>query len=142
MSFARGKYALGICDRCGCAYKLIELRKEVQDGRRMSMKVCSSCFDPDHPQWRTKQNVIDYESLFEPRPDKRESFRSVFGWTPLPLGVECFAELGTVNAVVPTGGIELPPPPPIDEEIEPGFDDAVDALHQLLNETMPAPNYW
>ena len=45
MTYATGKYALALCDRCGFRYKLLELRKEWT-----GLKVCDSCFEPKHPQ--------------------------------------------------------------------------------------------
>ena len=50
--YAKGKKALGICDRCGFTYKLAELKYEVEDKVRNGLRVCNSCFDPDHPQLR------------------------------------------------------------------------------------------
>ena len=64
MPYARGKYALGICDRCGFQTKYLDLQKEWT-----GFKVCSECFEPKHPQLTPPKNIIDPEALFEPRPE-------------------------------------------------------------------------
>jgi hypothetical protein len=71
--FAAGKIALGICDRCGLSYDLKELRKEIVKGRITNLKVCSVCFDPDHPQLHLGEFPIDDpQALREARPDTGE----------------------------------------------------------------------
>ena len=50
MSYARASKALGECDRCGFTFKLNDLRYEVTDKIRNGLRVCSDCFDEDHPQ--------------------------------------------------------------------------------------------
>ena len=42
--------ALGICDRCGRAYKLLKLREEYKNLRSSSLKVCEDCLDSENPQ--------------------------------------------------------------------------------------------
>lgn len=46
-SFARGSKAWGHCQRCGFRYKLSQL---VSDGQVEGLRVCTSCYDPRHPQ--------------------------------------------------------------------------------------------
>ena len=53
MSYASGKFAIGLCDRCAFEYPLLDLKKEWT-----GFKVCSECFEPKHPQL-----------LYNPRPD-------------------------------------------------------------------------
>ena len=70
MSYASGKYALAVCDRCGQQYKYSQLREEVENGRRNGLRVCSPCHDEDHPQLRLgKEKVVDPQALRDPRPD-------------------------------------------------------------------------
>ena len=64
MAYAQGKYALGICDRCGMQYKFTTLRKEWT-----GFKVCAECYEPKHPQLEPKRNVSDSIALRDPRPD-------------------------------------------------------------------------
>tara|TARA_Y100001973_G_C5188260_1_gene329245 strand:+ start:131 stop:472 length:342 start_codon:yes stop_codon:yes gene_type:complete len=73
MSYAVGKRALGICDRCGFTYKLKELFFEVRDRTRNGLRVCKYCLDEDHPQLRIGEvETNDLQSLFKPRPDTGE----------------------------------------------------------------------
>ena len=70
MSYASGKYALAVCDRCGQQYKYSQLREEVENGRRNGLRVCPPCYDEDHPQLRlVKEKVVDPQALRDPRPD-------------------------------------------------------------------------
>ena len=70
MSYASGKYALAVCDRCGQQYKYSQLREEVENGRRNGLRVCPPCYDEDHPQLRLgKEIVVDPQALRDPRPD-------------------------------------------------------------------------
>lgn len=75
MSYATGKHALGICDRCGFQCSYLEMMKEWN-----GLKVCQECYEPKQPQL-TPAIPRDVESLFEPRPE-----------IPLPR-----AQLGSVS---------------------------------------------
>lgn len=68
--FASGKYAIAECDRCGQRYKLKELRKQVLKTKLYNVKVCPSCWDPDHPQLQLGMYPVnDPQAVREPRPD-------------------------------------------------------------------------
>ena len=68
--FAVGKIALGMCDRCGFEYYLKELRAEIIKGNITNLRVCPTCFDPDHPQLHLGEYPIDDpQALRDPRPD-------------------------------------------------------------------------
>jgi len=74
MSFANGKKANAICDRCGLTYKYSNLHFEIENGKRNGLKVCSSCLDQDHPQNKLgREKVVDPQALKDPRPDKAET---------------------------------------------------------------------
>jgi PHP family Zn ribbon phosphoesterase len=64
MAYAKGKYALGICDRCSFEFKLLQLKKEWT-----GFKVCDDCYEPKHPQLEPKRNVSDAIALQDPRPE-------------------------------------------------------------------------
>jgi|TARA_R110000824_G_scaffold384857_1_gene578977 hypothetical protein len=64
MSYAAGKYALGLCDRCGFQYKLNELKEEWN-----KLKTCPECFEPKAPQLESPPVVRDPEALYNPRPN-------------------------------------------------------------------------
>lgn len=48
--FASGKFSIAICDRCGQQFKLKTLKTEIIKQRKYELRVCSECWDPDHPQ--------------------------------------------------------------------------------------------
>jgi hypothetical protein len=71
-TFATGRIALGLCDRCGRQYLLRELRDQVVDQKKTGLLVCYECFDVDHPQLQLgKVPIFDPQALRDPRPDKR-----------------------------------------------------------------------
>jgi hypothetical protein len=68
--FASGKHAIAECDRCGQRYKLKELKKQTIKTKLYNIKVCPSCWDPDHPQLQLGlYPVNDPQAVREPRPD-------------------------------------------------------------------------
>ena len=64
MAYALGKFALGLCDRCGFEYKLNELREEWNN-----LKTCPDCFEPKAPQLDPTPEITDSEALYKPRPN-------------------------------------------------------------------------
>ena len=64
MAYASGKFARALCDRCSFEYKLHELKEEWT-----CFKVCSSCYEPKHPQLDPEPHVTDPEALYKPRPN-------------------------------------------------------------------------
>lgn len=68
--FASGKIALAICDVCGLTCKYTDLQELVRDKSPTGVKACKDCFDPDHPQYRVDDLVVDDAiALEDPRPD-------------------------------------------------------------------------
>lgn len=68
--FASGKYAIAECDRCAQRYKLQDLRIQTLKTKPYRVKVCRSCWDPDHPQLQLGMfPVNDPQAVREPRPD-------------------------------------------------------------------------
>lgn len=68
--FSSGKYAISQCDRCNFRYKLKELRIQILKTKPYKIKVCPSCWDPDHPQLSLGlYPVNDPQAVREPRPD-------------------------------------------------------------------------
>lgn len=107
MSYAVGKKALGICDRCGFTYKLKELKYEVQDQKRTGSRICHNCFDPDQPQYQVGElNTSDNIGLYNPRPDTNEKgYATYYGFNPVnSTGSVIQGKVGQVK-------INLPPPP-------------------------------
>jgi len=69
-AYASGKKARGLCDRCGFAYKLHDLRFEIVKHTRQNMRVCNSCWDPDHPQLMLGELPLrDPQAIRDARPD-------------------------------------------------------------------------
>jgi len=102
-SSVRPPWALGLCDRCGFAFKLNQLRMEIYDQRPNGLLVCSACLDVDNPQLQLgRLKVNDPQSLLDPRPDTgRPGSTSLFGWLPVgnPLtNIQC--EVGNITVLV------------------------------------------
>lgn len=83
-----GKYAnpakaRGICDRCGFAYKLSQLRQEYVRGRATGLLTCPECWDPDHPQnFVGLKDVSDAQALRNPRPENNRDSRRLNWYSP------------------------------------------------------------
>ena len=67
MSFASGKFALAICDRCGQQYKSHQLQQEWN-----GLFTCSECFEPKHPQLDPPYHPADPIAIRDPRPARQE----------------------------------------------------------------------
>jgi hypothetical protein len=83
--YARGKRALGICDRTGFRYKLSDLVYEYNNGQRTGLRVGRDVADPDHPQnFLGRLRIVDPQSLRDSRPETdKAAFRGLFGWRPV-----------------------------------------------------------
>lgn len=94
-SFASTKRAHGFCDRCGFRSLLKDLKKLVINDRVTGLKVCSACWEPDHPQLRIGRiDMRDPQALREPRPDPDlMSSRTMYVHL---RGISVAAELGKV----------------------------------------------
>lgn len=102
-SSVRPPWALGLCDRCGFAFKLNQLRMEIYDQRPNGLLVCSACLDVDNPQLQLgRLKVNDPQSLLDPRPDTgRPGSTGLFGWMPISnplLNIQC--EVGNITVLV------------------------------------------
>jgi len=72
MSYAKGKYAFGFCDKTGFRYPLNELVDEFKNGTRTGFRVGPDVKDPDHPQnFLGRVKINDPQSLINARPDPR-----------------------------------------------------------------------
>ena len=83
--YARGKYTLGNCDRCGQQSPINDLKFEVENGFVTKRRTCPECYDPDHPQnFIGRLRINDPQSIKDARPDPNpELYRSFFGWNPV-----------------------------------------------------------
>jgi hypothetical protein len=68
--FANGTKAIAICDRCGFQFRLKELRELIIKTKKVNIKVCADCWDPDQPQLQLGMYPVDDpQALRNPRPD-------------------------------------------------------------------------
>lgn len=68
--YASGKHSIAECDRCGFRYKLKELRKLTIKTKQVSIKVCQTCWEMDHPQLQLGMYPVnDPQAVREPRKD-------------------------------------------------------------------------
>ena len=75
--YASGKYAIAQCDRCNFRFKLKDLRIQTVKTKPYRIKVCKSCWDPDHPQLLLGMYPVnDPQAVREPRPDSPSYLQS------------------------------------------------------------------
>lgn len=98
MTYATGKYALAICDRCGQQYPYLSVKKEWT-----GFKVCTECYEPKHPQLEPKRNVSDPQALFQPRPDKNQGIE-VYAAPPADSAFSSNGMQPAVNNALILGG--------------------------------------
>jgi hypothetical protein len=68
--FASGKFAIAQCDRCNFRFKLKVLKTEVIKTKPYQIRVCPTCWDPDHPQLQLGMYPVeDPQAVRNPRPD-------------------------------------------------------------------------
>ena len=68
--FASGKYAIAQCDRCNFRFRLKDLRIQTLKTKPYKIKVCKTCWDPDHPQLQLGMYPVnDPQAVRDPRPD-------------------------------------------------------------------------
>jgi len=67
--YASENKAIGDCDRCGVTRPLKELKFLTIRMKKTNIRVCSDCFEADHPQYKLGTfKVIDPQALQDPRP--------------------------------------------------------------------------
>lgn len=113
-TFAAGKKAIAVCDRCGFQFRLNTLRKETVKGKTQPLLVCNSCWSPDHPQLMLGMYpVVDPQALRNPRRDTSyavsgssgEGSRVIeWGWAPVG-GADSFLNPMVPNALRMTGEV-------------------------------------
>jgi len=97
-TFAAGRIAIALCDRCGQQQRLNELTDQIVDQKKTGLLVCSACLDVDHPQLQLgKTPIFDPQALRNPRPDKRTDVTNnpVFSGTYTPNGAPIFTTVVT-----------------------------------------------
>jgi hypothetical protein len=68
--FSSGKNSIAECDRCGFRYKLKELKKLTIKTKQVTIKVCHTCWEQDHPQLQLGMYPVqDPQAVREPRRD-------------------------------------------------------------------------
>lgn len=98
--FASGKNALGVCDRCGFQYKLLELRPLTVNRNVTNLLVCDECWEPDHPQNELgRYPVRDPQAIRNPRPDYAEYAESRANIVPV-APIKSRGRVGTVTVTI------------------------------------------
>ena len=68
--FSSAKNSIAECDRCGFRYKLKELKKLTIKTKQVTIKVCHTCWEQDHPQLQLGMYPVqDPQAVREPRRD-------------------------------------------------------------------------
>lgn len=68
--FSSAKNSIAECDRCGFRYKLKELKKLTIKTKQITVKVCKTCWEEDHPQLQLGMYPVqDPQAVREPRKD-------------------------------------------------------------------------
>jgi hypothetical protein len=91
--FASGKYAWAMCDICGVRCRYSELRTPTIAGKSTGLRVCPSCYDPDHPlNFGSQATAFDAQALRDARPDTGLAASRVLypnaNWPPFPSAAE------------------------------------------------------
>ena len=99
MSYAKGKYAFGFCDRTGFRYPLKDLVPEYRNGVKTGFLVGRDVVDPDQPQnFLGRIKINDPQSLRNPRPDTALlASRGIVGFNP--VGNPAVIATGSVGRV-------------------------------------------
>ena len=99
MSYAKGKYAFGFCDRTGFRYPLKDLVPEYNNGVKTGFLVGRDVVDPDQPQnFLGRVKINDPQSL---RPDTSLlASRAIVGFNP--VGNPAIIATGFVGRVTVT----------------------------------------
>lgn len=104
--FTLGKRSISECDRCGFRYKLKELKELVIKTKQVNIKVCRTCYEPDHPQLQLGMYPVDDpQAVRNPRPDFAgyvENRDIQWGWAPVG-GARGFDNALTPNTLVAVG---------------------------------------
>ena len=98
-TYAAGRKSIGICDRCGCREKYVEMKFQVVNSLRTGLRVCRDCLDQDHPQLKLNRvRIDDPQALRYARPEgDREYQRRLLNGV---FGVSATGGVGRVTAVV------------------------------------------
>ena len=99
MSYAKGKYAFGFCDKTGFRYPLKDLVPEYNNGVKTGFLVGRDVADPDQPQnFLGRLKINDPQSLRNPRPDTSLlASRAIVGFNP--VGNPAVIATGSVGRV-------------------------------------------
>ena len=103
MSYAKGRYAFGFCDKTGVRYPLKDLVPEFQNGVKTGFLVGRDVVDPDQPQnFLGRLKIFDPQSLQNPRPDTSQTeSRGLFGFDPVWNDAQYMpAQVGSVKIVI------------------------------------------
>jgi len=106
MSYAKGKYAFGFCDKTGFRYPLKDLVPEYNNGVKTGFLVGRDVVDPDQPQnFLGRVKINDPQSLLNPRPDTSiDASRQIWGWNPVGNSAQYMVgSVGRVTVITTEG---------------------------------------
>lgn len=98
MSYALGKHALAICDRCGQQFGYDQLSEEWTGA-----KTCPECWEAKHPQLGPFKAPQDPQALYKPRPEVKMSLT-------VPVGENCVFPPwlnGSLQLITSVGEVEI-----------------------------------
>ena len=89
MSYARGKYAFGFCDRTGFRYPLKDLVPEFRNGHKTGFLIGRDVVDPDQPQnFLGRVKINDPQSLMESKTRIRHRTKAENCLVGILLGIQ------------------------------------------------------
>jgi len=111
-TYASGRHAIAICDRCGFETDYVDLKDQIRAGKLTGLLVCSECFDDDNEQLLLgRVRFDDPEALLNPRPDPAVSAIRGLSSFPivgsgqvfdgLPIGFSIKSNVGAVTVSTP-----------------------------------------
>ena len=96
--FSSGKYSIAECDICGWRTKLSELRALTIKTKMVNIRVCSECWNPDHPQLQLGMYPVDDpQAVRNARPDL--SYPQSRSYTFPPFGLQGALWVGNVTII-------------------------------------------
>jgi hypothetical protein len=93
--FASGKYSYGISDRSGFRYRLRDMRREWN-----GLLVGPDEYEAKHPQLDPPRNVVDAESLRNPRPDTQNIISANVEFPTFNLNTVQYLPIPFMNSAV------------------------------------------
>ena len=106
MSYAKGKYAFGFCDKTGFRYPLKDLVPEYRNGVKTGFLVGRDVVDPDQPQnFLGRFKIHDPQALRNPRPEQNLDSERAIQTGYNPVGFKEIEGITPPNNLVAVGAV-------------------------------------